>query len=540
MSRKSRDAKRAARSAGAAPPLPPAVPPAIPDPVPAAEPPARPPLTIHGAALNATRFRHEAPGTPWTIPDPPPGMVPKGEATIAMDSDVGGLYDWAGGYGGYGGYGAVAGINEGLYFPGYPYLAQLTQRPEYRRGVEIIAREMTREWLTFTASGDGDHGDKLAKLEAAFKRLNVQDCFRRAAEHDGFFGRGQIYLDTGATDRPDELAIPMPAVRAKIGAGSLRRLAVVEPLWTYPADYNSTDPLHPHYYKPQAWYSNGKKVHASRWLTMIGREMPDILKPAYLFGGLSLSQLAKPYIDNWLSTRASVAALIHSFSVSVIKTNMGAVLAGGVNTGIMDRIAMFNAMRDNSGAFVIDKESEEFANVSTPLGTLDHLQAQAQEHISSIYGIPLIVFFGIVPSGLNASSDSELSVWNATIHAMQKHLFGDAMDTLLRVVQLSEFGIIDDGIGYVWAPLGKRDEAAAAAVRLSDAQVDFGYLDRGALAPEEVRGRIADDDESLYPGLDVSDVPEPPGGGDPFGMGGGDPADPADGGDPDPARGATP
>jgi phage-related protein (TIGR01555 family) len=507
------------RQAVAAPPLPPA----------RIEPSVRAPLKITPELLAASRVErafgttrverafgttrgqsHQAPTTPWTIPQPPPGMLPDGAKTMAMDEDIGGLYGWAGGYGGTGGL-----FGEGLSFVGYAYLAELTQRPEYRRGSEIIAKEMTRKWIRLTAAGDDDKTDKLAALDAAMKRLRVQDAFRRAAEHDGFFGKGQIYLDTGATQDPAELKTPLILDRAKIKPGGLKRLVVVEPLWTYPTAYNAIDPLGADYYKPQAWYAMGKEVHASRWLTFVGRELPDLLKPAYMFGGLSLTQMGKPYVDNWLRTRQSVSDLIHSFSVSGLKTNLGGALTGGGlasggGLGVMDRVALFNNMRDNSGSLVLDKDSEDWFNISTPLGTLDHLQAQAQEHQSAVWGIPLIVFFGITPSGLNASSDGEIAVWNAWIEAQQEHLFTANLTRLLQIIQLSEFGEIDPDIGFVWEKLGKIDATAAAAIRKSDADVAVAYIGAGVLAPEEERTRLAAAEDSLYPGLDVSDLPEMP------------------------------
>jgi hypothetical protein len=752
-----------------------------------ADTPARAPLKISINVLAASRARSAAAvATPWVIPKPPPGMLPSEGASMAQDADIGGIYGWAAGYGGTGG------LAEGLYFPGYPYLAELTQRPEYRRGSEIIAKEMTRAWLELTSSGDDDNTKKLAAINAEMTRLGVQDAFRRAAEHDGFFGKGQIYLDTGDTGNPDELKVPLLVDKAKIKPGGLKRLVVVEPVWTYPAGYSTTDPLRPDYFKPQAWYTMGKAVHASRWLTFVAREMPDILKPAYAFGGLSLSQMGKAYVDNWLATRQSVADLIRSFSVSGIKTNMGAVLTGGSNTGLLDRVALFGNLRDNSGTMLLDKETEEFFNVATPLGTLDALQAQTQEHMclslgtlvetdrgqvpvedvtdcdlvmtrngyapvawvgvtkyvssfveietdvstirvteehpvwsetkggfvsarnvdrthrlrkspawanmddqsrgaavcgaaqtsgiietlrraacctasytkhisapsrwvstfitwtktraimclpiwrrfrdqiitasmnqrgfidssigstrndalcveshflhagriapfavptgasrgatncatkttwgglksekptktpttsgddlarvlrvrkvdcgapepvyditvadgflpefyangilvhnSSVWGIPLIVFFGIVPHGLNASSDGEIAAWNAWVHAQQEHLFNAPVARLLQIIQLSLFGVIDPGIGHKWVPLGKAGETAAAAIRKSDADTAAVYIAAGVLFPEEERTRLAAAEGSLYSGIDVDEVPEVPGEGDP-------------------------
>lgn len=428
-------------------------------------------------------------------------MIPAGGSKMAQDEGLSGLYGWAGNYGG------MAGMSEGLYFPGYPYLAELTQRPEYRRGSEIIAREMTRKWIKLTAKGEADKSKKLAALEDAMKLLKVQDLFRRAAEHDGFFGRAQIYLDTGASE--DVEKIPLIVNKATIGKGSLKRLVIVEPLWTYPTDYNSRDPLARDYYKPQSWYVMGRKVHASRFLTFVGRELPDILKPAYMFGGISLSQLGKPYVDNWIRTRQSVSDLVASFSQSGLKTNMMGALGGQPGTGVIDRVELLTNFRDNSNALVLDKESEEWFNVVTPLSTLDALQAQTQEHMSAVWGIPLIVFFGITPSGLNASTDGELEVWNTTVQSLQEHLFGPNLDVLLRIIQLSEFGEVGEDLTYTWESLGEVDQVKMAAVRKSDGDLAVSYISSGVLWPEEERVRLAGSEDSQYPGLDIANVPEP-------------------------------
>src|SRR5262249_37704416 len=162
---------------------------------------------------------------------------------------------------------------------------------------------------------------------------------------------------------------------------------VIEPLWTYPGNYNSTNPLAEDFYRPRSWYVMNREVHASRLLTFVSRPLPDLLKPAYAFGGLSLSQIAKPYVDNWLRTRQSVSDLLHSFSTMVLKTNLAAVLDAGGAEQMLRRAVLFNQARDNRNLMMIDHDTEDFANVSAPLGSLDRLQAQSQEHMAAVTGI---------------------------------------------------------------------------------------------------------------------------------------------------------
>ncbi|MGF6604941.1 hypothetical protein P3T23_009697, partial [Paraburkholderia sp. GAS448] len=247
----------------------------------------------------------------FTLPQAPPGVIAR-DAKLACDAAVGEPYLWA----------LQGAFAEGLGFLGYPYLAELTQRPEYRRPAEILAKEMTRKWIRLQGTGDDDKTEKLAAIEAEMKRLGVQAAFRKVAEQDGFFGRSQIFIDCGNSDDPAELLTPLTDSPLKVGQGTLHGLRVVEPIWTYPGMYDSANALSPDFYRPRSWFVMNREVHATRLLTFVSRPLPDMLKPAYAFGCRSLSQIVKPYVDNWLRTRQSVSDLLHSFSTMVLKTNL--------------------------------------------------------------------------------------------------------------------------------------------------------------------------------------------------------------------------
>jgi hypothetical protein len=165
-------------------------------------------------------------------------------------------------------------------------------------------------------------------------------------------------------------------------------------------------------------------------LTFVSREVSDILKPAYAFGGLSLSQMIKADVDNFRRTRQSVSDLIHSFSQFILLTNMGASQTAE-GRKLFDRVDFMIALRDNRNMAIADKETEDIKNVSAPLGTLDALQAQSQEHICASSGLPLIKFTGLTPTGLNASSEGEIRSFYDWIHATQEFYFASPFNALL-------------------------------------------------------------------------------------------------------------
>jgi len=434
--------------------------------------------------------------TPFVLPELPRGV--KG-VKMAADSAITDLYAYAS---------QESTFAEGVGFVGFPQLAALTQRAEYRRPSEVLAKEMTREWIKLHATGEEDKTEKLAKIEAEMKRLGVQDIFCKATEQDGFFGRSQIYLDTGDTDNPNELKTALVDSPNKIGLNKLKALRLVEPIWTYPNQYNANDPLKPDYFKPSSWFVMGKEVHDSRLLTFISKQVPDLLKPAYAFSGISLTQILIPYVNNWLRTRQSISDLIHTFSVFVLKTDLSGLLNAGAGAAEQARFDLFNYIRDNQGLMAINKESEDLTNVSVPLGSLDHLQAQSQEHMAAVSGIPLVILLGITPSGLNASSAADLDVFYSWIASQQQHLFTPHLSRLLNIIQLSLFGEIDPTIGFTYNPLQAMDEAALVNARKEEAETDCMLIDHGVISPEEARTRIANQADSAYHGLDIDGAPE--------------------------------
>jgi uncharacterized protein len=439
--------------------------------------------------------------------EPPKGVLPKDKTGHKIAMDAG--FDPANVD-----FSLLANINaafeEGYAWPGFTILAYWAQISEFRKPAEAYAREMTRKWIKLQATGEEDKADKLKAIEAEFKRLNVQAKLREAIELDGFFGRAQIYLDTGDGKDENELATALVESKSKINQKRpLKRLVVIEPVWSYPNRYNANNPLDETFYNPTSWYVMGKEIHSSRLLTIVTREVPDILKPAYAFAGLSLSQMAKKYIDNWLRTQQSVSDLVHAFTVWTLATDMTQIMNSGGAENLINRLQLFNLGRDNHGVNAINKDTEEFSNVSASLGSLDKLQAQAQEQQCAPTGIPLVYLTGITPSGLNATSEYDIKIFKDNCAANQE-IYTPHLSKILNIVQLSLFGEIDPEIGFIWEPLNTPSTTELAQERKTNADTDMVYVDGGILTPQEVRTRIAGEDDSLYPGLDLDAVIQPP------------------------------
>lgn len=437
-----------------------------------------------------------------SVPKPYPGVVPTSEeksSTLAMDSWSGNLAQ----------FGESFAPWDGFSFMGYALLSELAQIPEFRRPSEILANDMTRKWVKIVSVSNSDKTELIKDLEDEIKAFKVQEVFRRAFELDNFFGIGHLFIDLGRQDG-EELKTPL-LQDIKIAKGSLKALRLVEPVWTYPVRYNAINPLSPDFYRPETWFVMGTEVHATRLLTFCSRPVPDILKPAYQFGGVALTQLLKPYVENWLRTRQSISDITHNFSTPVLMVDMDQMTTKEGAANLALRAQVYNTMRDNQGLLVCSKDKEDFKVVAAPLSSLDALQSQAEEQMAFPAGIPLVKLFGITPSGLNASSDGEVRVYYDSCESAQERIGTPNLKRVLDILQMNRFGKIDPDIGFVWQPLWSMTDKEKAEIEKLHADTDAVHVEMGSLDTLEVRKTIAAEEDSRYSSIDVDDVSEQPG-----------------------------
>ena len=426
--------------------------------------------------------------------EPPAGVVPESKrdravamAADALPMDARMLY---------------AGVHV---FRGYDWLGQKAQEPEYRYMAETNANDMTRKWIKVRAMEGGDYADKIKDIEEELRRLDARAMFRQALEHDDYFGRGTLYIEvktpkgSNASRVDGECATELFIDPRKITRDSIVSLRVIEPRWLFPGPYNTDSPLKGNFYQPQLWYCQGDEVHDSRLLTFISRPVPDILKPVYNFGGLSLTQLADDYVTNWQRTRDYVAKMLRSYSTTILKTSMGDMLQGKVSNGLMNRLRLFARWRDNNGIFALDKDTEEFDQINTPLAGLKDLKEQALEELCVVARQPRVKLLRKGAAGLNASSEGEIRMYYDDVHATQEDVMRKPLKRLIEIIQLSLFGEIDDAIDFEFVPLYQLSEKERSDVRAQDAKTRQTDIQSGVVTAEEARQSLAADECCPYP-----------------------------------------
>lgn len=454
-------------------------------------------------------------------PHLPTGVVPDGEKSpIAMDACPN-LYSY------------VTPADPSFFpsFLGYPQLALLSQSSDYRSVIETTATEMTRAWGSFVYENDGDENeyrdeltqalhdkataelqsiaqDKLDKLEDAFFSSKIQTLVREAIEKELTFGRSQIHVDFG--DEKDDVPLILSAKSIK-KSGKLPKLAVIEPMWSTPSVYNANDPTAPDFFKPTQWFVMGKKVHADRLYTMIMREVADILKPAYNFGGVSMVQLMKPYVQRYQRSADSISEIIRSFSLTILSTDMSSILADGDSDASLTlRAGMFNKHRDNSGIMLLDKEREGISQINTPLNGLSDLLKQSLEQMAGPSHTPLVKLLGVTPGGLNASSEGEIRVYYDYIMAQCEAHVRPLIDWISKIYQLALFGEIDESIQWRFNPLHQMNEKELAEIDKTRSETLANLVNGYLVSDQEARRVLASYEDSDFSFINIGNSPDKP------------------------------
>lgn len=436
---------------------------------------------------NASVANDEKPFAEFKRYEPLPGVIPedKKESALAMDSTP---YDVLN---------SMSIGNEYSGFRGYPVLATMSQQVEYANMHTVMADEMTRNWIEVKSTEEGDPDIDL--MEDALQKYDVKRLIHEAVRQDSMFGVAHIYIDVGVNQDNEELEKPLFLDPRKIGKGSLKGFRVVDPTWIYPAMYNTRWPLADDFYKPQAWFVMGQTVNESRFIDIISRPVPDILKPSYNFGGLSLTQLMEDYVVDWRDAKKNVIKLLRTLRMRGLQTDMDARLQ---EPGQFDkRIKLFTQYQDNFGLWAYDKE-EALSHQQTSLSELSNLLSNYQDQMCIPARITNLKLLGNAPAGLNASGDSELETWHETISGMQERDIRRALENIFKIIQLSEFGEIKKNIFFEFKPLDELSEKEKAEINEIKVRTVCLPADSQLVNTEEGRDALKSIEGAGFEGLD--------------------------------------
>jgi len=388
-------------------------------------------------------------------------------------------------------------------FIGYQVMALIAQHWLVNKACLIPARDAIRKGYKFTVN-DGTVVDPkiIDAINRANKRFRLNRTLVEYVKQGRVFG---IRIALFVVTSPDPDYYVKPFNPDSITPGSYKGISQIDPYWTAPELTNSAamDPASLDFYEPTYWIVNGKRIHKSHLCVMRGPEVADVLKPAYLYGGLSVPQLIFERVYGAERTANEAPQLAMTKRADIFYTNVAAAIANpSVFAEAMD---WWRAQLDNYGVKVADKEADKVERLDTSLADLDVVIMTQYQLVASAANVPATKLLGTTPKGFNSTGDYETDSYHEELESIQANdlepLIDRHMVCLIRSEIAPKFGIQPFSVECTWEPLSTLTTKEQAEVNKIKAETDKVLKDAGAIDGTDIRNRVASDEQSGYNGV---------------------------------------
>ena len=294
--------------------------------------------------------------------------------------------------------------------------------------------------------------------------------------------------------------------------GSYKGIVQIDPYWITPElDFqSSSNPAGIDYrdhsatfYDPTWWRVNGQRIHKSHFIIIKNCEVPDILKPTYIYGGISIPQ--KIYERVYASERTANEAPILAMSkrLNIYKTDLSKAL--GQEGELLKTLNAAEYLRDNFGTRVIDLE-EEIQQIDTSLSDLDNLIMTQYQLVAACANIPSTKLLGTQPKGFNSSGEYEEASYHEELESIQENHLIPLIDRhhqlIIKSIIIPKYEIEEFNIETVFNSLDSMTSEEQANLNKLKAETASQLYQIGAINGDDERKRIIGDKYSGYNGVD--------------------------------------
>lgn len=397
-------------------------------------------------------------------------------------------------------------------FIGYQLCAMLSQNWLISKACLMPAEDAIRNGYEITIN-DGQKIDP--KILDKIREYDVD--YHLNANIIQFIQMGRIFgirVAMFKVESNDEDYYKKPFNLDGVTPGSYKGISQIDPYWVTPQlDAQAAgDPSSIHFYEPTWWNIAGKLVHRTHLVIYRTEEVPDILKPSYVYGGIPIPQkiAERVYAAERIANEAPMLALTKR--TDVINVDLSQALAEEVNFASRIQSWVFN--RDNFGIKVLG-ENETMQQFDTSLTDLDAAIMTQYQLVAAIANVPAVKLLGTAPKGFNSTGEYEEANYHEALESLQTHAASPLLARhhllLIRSEIMPKFSVAEFNVTATWKPLDAMTAEEMAELNKKKAETGQMLMASGAIDGQSERDRIIADPDSGYTGLNESapDTEEP-------------------------------
>lgn len=387
-------------------------------------------------------------------------------------------------------------------FIGYQLCAMIAQHWLVSKACLMPAKDATRNGYEITVN-DGtevspDILDAMRKADVAY---NINKNLIQFVQMGRVFG---IRVAMFVVDSDDKEYYSKPFNPDGVTPGSYKGISQIDPYWITPQLDNEAagNPAAINFYEPTWWNINGKLVHRTHLVIFRTEEVPDVLKPMYIYGGIPIPQKVYERVYGADRTANEAPMLALTKRMDVMKTDAAAALA---NEGdFTKRMQQWTFNRDNYGIKIIDRE-DDMLQFDLSLADLDAVIMTQYQLVAAAANVPATKLLGTQPKGFNSTGEYEEANYHEELESIQTHDLTPLLDRhhllLMRSDIAPHFNIEPFATTVTWNPLDAMTAKEQAELNKLKADTGQVLMSTGAIDGMDERSRVINDPESGYAGM---------------------------------------
>lgn len=322
--------------------------------------------------------------------------------------------------------------------------------------VGLAVDDMLREWYKAGGSISPEYLNELSRAERSVSlRARISDGLRWGRLYGGAVGLILIRGQEGLLDKPLDLETVLPGSFA--GLYILDRWSGVTPGMELVADMSDPD------FGLPAWYgissAAGKtaaRVHHSRVIRFIGRELPYLEKMAELYWGESEVEAVYRDVVAHDNVSANMAALTFQANINTMEVqNLEHLFSLGSSEQqrrFWNVMQAQSVMRSNFGMQLVNK-GDQITNTQYSFAGLSDVYESMCLNLCGASHYPMTKLFGRSPGGMNATGESDLRNYYDYVDTLRESKLRPVLEKLLPIMAMSAWGVVPENLEVIFPPL---------------------------------------------------------------------------------------
>lgn len=377
--------------------------------------------------------------------------------------------------------------------------------------VDIVPRDMLREWFDITGTIEADDLDKMDRMMRKVRlRDKLDEGLRWGRLYGGAAGIILIKGQEQSLDKP--LSIKSVTPDSFAGIMVLDRWCGVSPSLTIVSDMADPDFGLPEYYDISS--SENKmvaRVHHSRVLRFTGRELPYLERLAETYWGESEIEPVFTDIRLYDNVMANMGNLTFRANVDTLSIkNLEQLFSLG---SVEQQKRFWNMMQaqsvaqSNFGYRLIDQENT-VQNSQYAFTGWNYVIEAVQVNLSAATHIPATKLFGRSPAGMNATGASDMQNYYDFIDGLREAKLRPIIERLLPVMCMSVLGEVPEDVDIAFPPLWTPTAMELAQIAGSKAQAIMGAFGANLLTQGQAQKELKKlaDETGMFDAIEDEDI----------------------------------